>query len=111
MITLHPAAYALFNQFGQEQKFEWLVNKNKLSIDYYIPSHKIAIECQGLQHFETIEYFGGIEKLKRTQENDKIKKRLCEKHGIRVVYYSDLNIKFPYEVKNDEDITNFIDNL
>lgn len=32
--------------------------KKKLFLDFYLPDQKIAIECQGGQHFKPIELFG-----------------------------------------------------
>ena len=44
----------------------------------------MAIECQGVQHFKSVEFFGGEEKLKYLQELDKRKERLCAEHGIEL---------------------------
>jgi very-short-patch-repair endonuclease len=60
-----------------------------LYLDFYIPSRNIAIECQGEQHFEVVERFGGYDKLLANQERDKEKKRLCEEHGVELVYLLD----------------------
>lgn len=69
----------------------------RLTFDFYIPNKKIAIECQGKQHF--IEDAGWKnEGLKVIQERDLRKKMLCDKHGIKMLYYSTDKIKFPYEV-------------
>ena len=37
-----------------------------LSLDFYLPEHKIAIECQGEQHFEPVKHFGGEKKFEET---------------------------------------------
>jgi very-short-patch-repair endonuclease len=37
-----------------QKRFTWL---NRLSLDFYLPEHNIAIECQGQQHFISIEFF------------------------------------------------------
>lgn len=55
-------------------------------IDFYLPDYKIAIECQGLQHFKPIEYFGGIEAYNYIHKNDLEKKFICESNGIKMVY-------------------------
>ena len=68
--------------------FDWLKYKNPLKLDFYLPDYNIAIECQGQQHYKPIKYFGGEEKLSIIKERDKIKKELCEKNGIKIVYYS-----------------------
>ena len=72
--------------FTLQKKFKWL---GKQSIDFYIPGLKIALECQGMQHYHEIPAFGGADKLSRIQSLDKRKKELCENHGISVVYFVD----------------------
>ena len=71
--------------FEEQKRFDWL---GKQSLDFYIPSKKIAIECQGEQHFKPIKHFGGNIAFKIQQERDKRKKMLCEKHNIKIIYYS-----------------------
>ena len=45
------------------KEFKWLINdiNHSLELDFYIPEYNIAIECQGKQHFEPVEKFGGNE--------------------------------------------------
>lgn len=45
--------------------------------DIYFPELNIAIEYQGKQHSEMVEYFGGEEGFNQTLENDKLKKEKC----------------------------------
>ncbi len=62
--------------------------------DIYIPIYKIAIEYQGLQHFEAIDFFGGEEGLRNTQERDIRKRELClinDTHLIEVLPNYNLN--------------------
>ena len=40
--------------FIRQKRFDWL---GKKSLDFYLPEHNIAIECQGHQHFEFIDFF------------------------------------------------------
>ena len=60
----------------------------------------MAIECQGIQHFKPIDFF---EKLNVIQQRDNLKKQLCEENGIKLLYYSNLGIEYPYEVFEDKD--------
>jgi len=89
--------------FEFHKAFDWLKRTNNLFLDFYLPDHKIAIECQGLQHFRAIEFFGGEGQFEYRVQNDKIKRDLCNQHGIQVFYYSDLGIDYPYEVFEDLD--------
>ena len=77
-------------KFEQEKKFDWLVSDGNLRLDFYIPDKKIAIECQGIQHFIPIEYFGGIDMFEKQKKMDELKKQLCEKHNIKVLYYTNI---------------------
>lgn len=78
---------------------DWIGKKR---IDFYLPKYYIGIECQGLQHFEMVEYFGGEDGLKETQRRDREKKEICEKNNIKLLYYSNLHINYPYKVFEDK---------
>ena len=82
-------------EYERQKKFDWL---GRQSLDIYIPSMKIGIECQGLQHFKPIKYFGGIKGFEKRVKLDKMKKKLCEENKITLLYYSEYKI-------NDEIIT------
>lgn len=81
--------------FERQKRFKWL---SKQSLDFYLPDYKIAIECQGVQHYN--------EKLIRWDKFDfnliykrDIKKNtLCKQNGINIIYFS-----------NDKSILNSID--
>ena len=81
-------------------------NEKNLSLDFYLPDYNTAIECQGIQHFNCVSFFGGASFLEETKRRDNKKRILCKENGINLLYYSDLNIDFPYEV-----ITNINDLL
>ena len=79
-------------EFKQYQKFKWMINENTnypYSVDFYLPKYKIAIECQGVQHFKPIKFFGGFKSLKYTITKDVDKKRLCNNNGIKLLYFLD----------------------
>ena len=65
----------------------WLKHKMSLSLDFYLPEYKIAIECQGRQHFEPVFDFGGEKSFKESIERDKKKLILCKKHNVKLIYY------------------------
>ena len=67
-----------------------MINNNNLKLDFYIPDKKIAIECQGIQHFIPVEYFGGIDSFEKQKKRDEIKKQLCENHNIKILYYTNI---------------------
>jgi rubrerythrin len=75
-----------------QKRFSWL---KRQVLDFYLPDYNIAIECQGIQHFNPVDYFGGEKGFKETIKRDKIKKELCIKNKVNLIYYSniqDLNI-------------------
>lgn len=57
------------------------------SIDVFIPSLKVGIEYQGLQHYEPVSIFGGEEGFERTKERDKRKLDICCKNDIKLLYW------------------------
>lgn len=69
---------------------DWL-NNQRLDIcdDYY----KIAIEYDGIQHYQPVEYFGGKERFELQKKWDAEKEKLCKTNGFylfRIAYnYSD----------------------
>ena len=62
-------------------------------LDVFMPEVSIAIEYMGRQHYEPVEFFGGYSGFTKLQEMDRRKQRMCEQHGIDLVF-----------VKHDEDI-------
>ena len=73
----------------EQYKSEWL---GKQSLDFYIPSKKIAIECQGRQHFEPVDVFGGDDMLKLQTQRDLKKKQLCNenRHQATVLFRQEI---------------------
>lgn len=74
--------------------FEDCINVRKLPFDFYLPDYKTCIEYDGIQHYKSIEFFGGPEHLRYIQENDKIKNEFCEKNNIKILrikYNQDIN--------------------
>lgn len=85
-------------KYEQEKTFRWLRYNKRMFLDFFLPEYNIAIECHGLQHFKSIDLFGGDEFFKLTQERDREKQKLCEEHGIQVLYYSNAHVAYPYPV-------------
>lgn len=82
-------------KFEEQKRFEWLGYR---SLDFYLPQHNIAIECQGIQHFKPIEQFGGKSAFKKQIKNDSEKHKLCKENNATILYYSDLNMDYSYDV-------------
>lgn len=99
--------YAVCNAFPkvnviQHARPEWLGQQH---LDVFIPDYSVAIEYQGAQHDQPIEYFGGYEAYLATKRRDLAKKRKCSNNGIRLIEVrpgydlSDLISQVNYNVK------------
>lgn len=69
------------------------------SIDCFIPKFNIAVECQGLQHFEPIKRFGGLDEFIKIQERDEQKYRQCIENGIKIFYFKNTKKDVTYKYK------------
>ena len=88
-------------EYTYQKRFDWL---GLQSLDFYLPDYNIAIECQGEQHFRPVNFgsktMTNEESFKLIQERDERKKCLCEEKGIKLLYYTDIDL-------NDKHICNY----
>jgi predicted nucleic acid-binding Zn-ribbon protein len=87
-------------EFIPQYKQQWL---GLQSLDFYLPKYKIGIECQGGQHFFPIKLYGGEDAFKQRLTLDRNKLDICKEYNIKILYYSNLHIDYPYEVFEDKD--------
>lgn len=81
-------------KFIPQHTFNDCKNKKLLPFDFYLPEYNLCIEYDGIQHYEPVKYFGGIDKLQKYQYNDSIKNCYCSSHKIdllRIKYNQDVN--------------------
>lgn len=76
-------------EFVHNYKPNWLKTQTKghLSLDFYIPQIKLAIECQGKQHFG----LGGWSKnydFETQFKRDKLKNEKCLENGTELIYFA-----------------------
>lgn len=64
-------------------RLKWLGRQH---LDMYIPSMKVAVEYQGPQHDEPLEYFGGKKAFEKTKRRDELKAKKCRRNGVRLLY-------------------------
>jgi len=71
--------------------FKGLKYKKSLNYDFYLPDYNLLIEYNGAQHYDSIEYFGGDERLKNQQKRDSIKREFAKKNNIKLleIHYKD----------------------
>lgn len=73
-------------EYVRQKKFDGCVGiRYKLPFDFYLPKYRTAIEFDGKQHYEPMEYFGGLEAYNRLKVNDKIKSDYCEDNYIELI--------------------------
>lgn len=95
-------------EFVEEKTFEWLVYKEKMRLDFFLPKYNIAIECQGVQHFKPTDFSGKLteeetyENFKILQDRDKKKKELCKLNNLKLLYYSDKKYENDVFIKLNE---------
>ena len=73
-----------------------------LQLDIYVPSHKIAFEFQGVQHYNTSLFAGKVQRGGVPKERSK--KDVCKSIGITLVevyhphtiFYSLINFTLPF---------------
>lgn len=84
-------------------KFDGCSDKKQLSYDFYLPDYNTNIECQGLQHYEPVDYFGGEEAFKIQQKHDAIKRQYCLDNHIEL-------LEIPYWENVENTLNNFLFN-
>jgi len=77
-------------EYIHQKRFCWLGIQK---LDFYLPKYNIAIECQGEQHYIGSNF--GSKKITDDESLELVKKRdackldLCEKNGVKLLYFSD----------------------
>ena len=74
--------------FIRQKKFKDCIYKTQLPFDFFLPELNIAIEYDGLQHFQPLVFFGGEEEFKKLQIKDKIKTNYCLNNNIKLIRIS-----------------------
>lgn len=88
--------------FVAQYSFKDCRNKHVLPFDFAVLDRNskvtMLIEFDGLQHYQPIEYFGGVKKFEETKKHDNIKNTYCKNNDIKL-------IRIPYtEMANIESI-------
>jgi hypothetical protein len=82
-------------QFEEQKSFDGLYLKNKLKCDFFLPKYNTVIEYNGIQHYEPIDPFGGIQGLRDTQKRDIVKYDYLTSNNIKliIVKYDNKDVK------------------
>lgn len=82
-------------EYIRQYKFKNCKDKQLLPFDFYIPELNMCIEYNGIQHYESIACFGGVEAFTSQQRRDKIKMEYCKQNNISL-----LIIKYDEDIKS-----------
>lgn len=94
--------------FEEQKTFPWSKEGRKIfKYDFFLNDYNCLIECQGKQHFR----LGGWTKNKEKKEitfndierRDKEKLELAKLNKIKLFYFSNLHIEYPYKVYEDKE--------
>lgn len=77
---------------------------NKFRFDFYIPENRLLIEFQGIQHYEPIDFYGGIDALEYIKENDRLKKIMAKNFNYKLI---EVNYK-TFESMSEEDFKKYL---
>jgi uncharacterized protein with PIN domain len=71
--------------YEYQKTFNGLRDTQPLSYDFYIPNQNILIEYQGIQHYESIDHFGGEDAFNKQQIHDKLKSDYAKNNGYNLI--------------------------
>lgn len=91
----------------KQKRFSWL---GKQSLDFYLTDYNISIECQGIQHFESRDFFGGANELEKIIQRDNRKLVKCLTNNIGMIYVVDKE-KYLDKKYHFDNLESFSDNL
>ena len=79
-------------RFVYDKTQKWLP---KQRLDFYLPDYNTAIECQGIQHFEPVDftssgYDEAVKIFLKTKKSDLLKKKRCIENNVKILYYSNI---------------------
>lgn len=85
--------------YKREYRFPKLLNRR---FDFYLKEYNLCIEFDGQQHYEPVEYFGGIDTFINTVNSDREKDKFCFDNNIRLLripYFSDVEEEINKAIK------------
>jgi hypothetical protein len=103
-------SHLLFTKFAQVTELyenarpEWLTDPlsgNRLELDFYLPSIKLGVEVQGIQHYEFCPLFHrDINDFYEQKRRDAAKKSLCDSCGLTLI-----------ELSSSDEVTDVIETI
>lgn len=74
-------------KYIREYRFEDCKVSYRLPFDFFLPENNTCIEYDGIQHFKPIEFFGGIDSMRKLQTYDNLKTEYCIKKDINIIRF------------------------
>ena len=79
--------------FERQKKFKKCKYKYELPFDFWIEDKNLLIEFDGIQHFQSVDYFGGIDRFEYIKLCDGIKNKFCQENNINLLRIAYFDIK------------------
>lgn len=79
--------------YVSQKTFDGCLNIRSLKFDFYIPIINLCIEFDGIQHFEPVTIFGGVEEFNKIKVRDNAKNKYCNDNNINLARISYRDIK------------------
>lgn len=94
-------------RFEEQKTFEDCFDVKELRFDFYINDYNVAIEYDGQQHFQPVDFSGkgmdyANEIFKATKRRDNIKNIYCENNGIKLIRIPYTKFDNIHEILNNE---------
>lgn len=87
-------------EYIEQHKMDKCIHKKSLIFDFYLPKLNTVIEFNGVQHYQPVDIFGGVDNFKLIKKRDNIKEEFCLSNNIDFLV-----------IKYDEDCKKKIINL
>lgn len=70
----------------------------------FVGNNIVCVECQGEQHYKSVNYFGGDNQFEIRKQNDEIKRQWCKKKNY-------ILLEVPYTLHTSDEIQNYLAEL
>jgi len=79
------------SKIDYKREFPIKVEGKTLYCDFFLTNKKMVVEYNGIQHYEPVEFYGGLAQLEKQKYNDRLKEKYCLENGLKfvVIKYTD----------------------
>lgn len=78
-------------------RFHWIPGENgnrRMELDIFFPDSAVAVEFQGRQHYEEVEFESGRTNLQKQLATDRLKQLACRRRGITLIEVPDVELSY-----------------